>query len=53
METNLVFIYFNYGFISAEITKLETKHVPLIEAFSIVKNTEPKIEKNTGNKKEI
>lgn len=53
METNLVFIYFNYGFIRAEITKLETKHVPFIETLSIVKNTEPKIEKKTGNKKKI
>jgi len=48
METNLAFIHSNYGFIPAEITKLETQHVPLIEALSIVKNVETKIEKITG-----
>jgi len=37
METNLVFIHSNYGFIPAEITKHETQHVLLIEALSIVK----------------
>jgi|UniRef100_A0A2S2QXZ7 hypothetical protein len=48
METNLVFIHSNYGFIPAEITKLETLHVPLIKALSIVKNVKTKIEKITG-----
>ncbi|KAE9522401.1 hypothetical protein AGLY_017232 [Aphis glycines] len=47
LETNLVFIHFNYGFIPAEITKLETQHITLNEALSIIKKIETKIEKNT------
>lgn len=47
METNLVFIHSNYGFIPSEITKLEIQQVPLIKALSIVKKILTEIEKMT------
>jgi len=44
METYLVFIYSNHGFIQAYISKLETQHVSLIEALYKVKKLRVKME---------
>lgn len=45
LKANLVYIQSNYGFLSANITRLESSGLLLSEAIAIVNNTTDKINK--------
>lgn len=54
LETNLVFIHVNYGYLPKTIEKLETQGLSLTTSIEIVKNVNDKLSSVSGkNGKEI
>jgi len=52
LETDLEFIYSNYGHLKAAITSLETQGLPLIDSINIVENIKKKVKETPGAKGE-
>lgn len=53
LETNLIYIKANFGFLSTEITRLETKGLLLTESLKIIQNVEESLENVPNHVREI